>query len=136
MSNIKQLLSQIKDDFEREQFIVAQYETIERLNETITELEAEVARLNVLMRQKAPDLVGSDGIIGNGDTPSEQLICLVQLELLNNISLRQELTAEQCKKVEVYSKIIAPYRAKETKKSNPVEEANTADLLRLVQGDE
>lgn len=45
-----------------------------------------------------------------------ETICLVQLALLNNYSMQRELTLEECKKAEIYTKTIVMLRSKQDKK--------------------
>lgn len=58
--------------------------------------------------------------LGNGTEIEKgndaETICLVQLALLNNYSMQRELTLEECKKAEIYTKTIVMLRSKQDKK--------------------
>jgi hypothetical protein len=66
--------------------------------------------------------------LGNGTeiekgNDAEQ-ICLIQLALLNNYSMQRELTLEECKKSEIYTKTLVLLRSKQEK-----QEVNTIGAL-------
>lgn len=133
MSTIKDLIQEMKDMSELQEFTEKQYKTILELNRKVTELNIEISELKTSLAQSGQ---GSLQLPGADEKSSEQMICEVQLALLNNISMSRELTAEESKKVETYSKILAPIRANVKKAEKPAEKISTAELLKLVQNNE
>lgn len=132
MSTIQDLFAEMKDMAELEKFAEQQYKTIMDLNKKITELNVEIAGLKTSLA-----VTGHDELIipGSGEKPSEQMICEVQLALLNIVSMQRELTAEEITKVEKMSKIMAPFRGVAKKEEKPVATASTAVLLELFKNE-
>lgn len=58
--------------------------------------------------------------LGNGTEVEQgndaEAICLVQLALINNYSMQRELTLEECKKAEIFTKTLILLRSKQDKK--------------------
>lgn len=92
--------------------IIAQTRQVNELRKKLEELSQQCEQLTIEnTRLKA---------LGNG-TEMEQgndaeTICLVQLALLNNYSMQRELTLEECKKAEIYTKTLISLRGKQEKK--------------------
>lgn len=122
----------MKDLAEVEKFAEKQYQTILELNKKITELNVEIGTLKTQLAQAGQ---GSFQIPGQNEKSSEQMICEVQLALLNVASMQGPLTAEESKKVETYSKILATFRNKEKAPEKPIEKAPTATLLELFKNE-
>lgn len=133
MSTINDLIADMKDLAEVEKFAEKQYQTILELNKKITELNVEIATLKTQLAQAGH---GSLHIPGQNEKPSEQMICEVQLALLNQASMQGPLTAEESKKVETYSKILATFRSKEKAPEKPIERLDSDTLLKLVADNE
>jgi uncharacterized coiled-coil protein SlyX len=132
MSTIQDLFAEMKNMAELEKFAEQQYKTILDLNKKITELNVEISGLKTaLSATETSDLKIPEA----GEKPSEQMICEVQLALLNNVSMQRELTAEEITKVEKMSKIMLPYRNSAKKEDKPVESKSTATLLELIKNE-
>ena len=135
MSNIRDLIKQMKTDGEVSAFIEAQYQTILDLNKKNSDLEGEVQHLKSMLNNVIPNDIMSK--ISNPNSPSEQLIAEIQLGRLNQTSMERELTAEEVTKVEKLSKIIQTFRkVDKVKGQEDLSEKPTAELLKLVQNDE
>lgn len=132
MTTIQDLIAQMKDQLELEAFVEQQFTTILDLNKKITELNVEIAGLKTTL---ATVNQGSLKLPGQDEKTSEQMICEVQLALLNNTSMQRELTAEESKKVETYSKIMNGFRSIKKPEEKPVQKVSTAELLQLVKND-
>lgn len=96
----------IKDFDDMRKFAEAQHKTIIELSKKIKKIEDEKATLEVILKtanlpslpdQNHPQLVGLD---------PENYIASVQLEMLKHVSNERELTLEEVRKVEIYSKIL------------------------------
>lgn len=75
---------------------------LEELSKQCEALTIENTRLKVLAPASTTDTSITD----------EESICLVQLALLNNMSMQRELVLEETKKVEIYSKILVALRSR------------------------
>lgn len=101
------------------------------LRKKIDELSGQLEKLTIEnTRLKA---LGADtpGIEPGNDA---ETICLVQLALINNYSMQRELTLEECKKAEIYSKTLLSIRGKEQKKEeNSISNLSTEELLEAMK---
>lgn len=131
MSNINDLIKEMRDMAELEKFTKKQYATILELSKKNTELENEIVHLKVLLESANIPVIGPE--LSSSNDPHEKLICEIQLRRLNEVSMQRELTAEESKKVETYSKILATFRKPNKEQENPVKNVDTADLLQLVK---
>ncbi len=75
---------------------------LEELSRQCETLTIENTRLKALAPASALDVTIAD----------EESICIVQLALLNNLSMQRELVLEETKRVEIYSKILMLLRSK------------------------
>lgn len=130
MATIQDLIAEMKDMAELQKFTEQQYKTILELNKKIVELQTEIATLKTSSLSANPETMG---IPGQDQKPSEQMICEVQLALLNNLSMQRELTAEESKKMETYAKVLATFRSKEKAPEKAVEKVDTATLIKLFK---
>lgn len=130
MSNINEMIENFKDFAELKVYSEAQYTTIVQLSKKIQDLEIERNNLKSILEQSTPLLqVNTDPKIKD-----EETICVRQLQILNNESKNRELTYEECKKVEIYTKILVSLRNKDKNKENDAGKKDTDELLRLVEG--
>lgn len=112
MSNIIGLNKEFQSLVEAEMFVKAQHNTIVSLTKKIQKLEEEKAHLEKLLSSSTP-LVQSErtsSIIQSNSggilTDDEESICRMQLKKLRDKSLTDELTLEEAKRVEIYTKIL------------------------------
>lgn len=107
-------------------FSDAQTATIISLNKKINELNREIERLK---SQNIPSITSS--IVT--DVDDEETIARTQLNLLKNVALTRELTYEETKKVDIYAKLLISLMGRKKEKGLPGDEAETADLLKIVE---
>lgn len=124
-SNFESMVQEFKDFAELKAYSNAQYNTIIDLNKQINKLKNEV--------QVVPS-VQTPGLVTKLFMSPEEEICLMQLQILNDLSKRGSLTLEECRKVEVYSKILNSLRglAKDIKADH--KDISTEELLKLAEG--
>lgn len=66
--------------------------------------------------------------------PDEESICLVQLALLNNMSMQRELTLEETKKTEIFTKVLQSTRGKKPEeKEASIGNLSNEDLLAAMK---
>lgn len=104
----------------------AQFKTIVKLQEENKQLKEENARLETILSVQAPiQVTNIPGIL------SERIVCETQIYLLKERAIRQELTLEEARKLQIYTDILEKIGPRE--KSNELKiEATEAELLHLV----
>ena len=109
----------------------AQYKTILKLTKRISELEQELEKIHESGYSKAADntpvVIPDLSVISD-----EEAICLIELNRLKNRSMREELTAEECKKVETYVRTMLSIREKKAKEPPKTKAMDTAELLKAM----
>lgn len=133
------MLEEVKDLAELRVFSEAQQKTILKLSKKNKELEEEVSHLKKLLESQTP-LVQTDPSVGLPAekflTSDQEAICRMELNKLKQSSFERELTLEEAKRVDIYSKILnvlenSPKTIKVETKSIP-----SQDLMSLVQSEE
>lgn len=131
------MLQNLKDASEKDAFIEAQNKTIIQLTKKIQKLEEERNHLKSLLEQSVP-LVKTEesGIAHRLLTTDEETICATQLKILKDKSMLGELTLEESKKVELFSKILAANRNIPKIFETKSKQLKNEDLLALVEGND
>lgn len=115
---------------EWENFAEAQFQVITNLNKEINQLKQEKKHVEELLKSSVPTLPSA-----TEDTVSpEEQICRDQLRLLNSSSKERELSAEEARKVDVYTKLlISLSNSSGKKKPSEIDHLKNEDLLKLVE---
>lgn len=131
MSNIEHIFGKKTLEQWRE-FAESQFQVITNLNKELEKIKAEKKHAEYLLTQAAPTAVKSEQ-----DTVSpEEQICRDQLRILNSSSKDRELTAEECRKVDIYTKLLIQLsNSSGKKKISEIDGLKTEDLLKLVETD-
>lgn len=129
---IDDMIKNFKDTAEFEAFYEAQQQTIVQLSKKIKFLEDE--KQNLLQQLAAAPVSNVERDPNAPSIKDEEQICTTQLQLLKMNSNSRELTAEECKKVEIYVKVLNMVRGKDTKMEDEYKKKNVDELLSLVQG--
>lgn len=132
MASIDNMLEQFKDIAELKAYAEGQSKTIIELSKKNKKLEDENKKLNSLIEQER--LIGVKSSI-QSNISDEENIARMQLKLLKTFSDDRELTYEESKKVELYTKIVKEFDNKKNKLPNTNSEEKLEDLLRLVKND-
>lgn len=137
MSSIDQMLNQFKEAEEIRAYAEAQYATILELSKKINKLEEDNKHLKSLLENSTPILEEQKKeLLGyNIDAPNEEIISEIQLNKLKAIALDRELTLEETKKFEIFSKVLANLKASQGKNKTIEVKADilsTEDLLKLM----
>ena len=96
--------------------IISQTRQINELRKKLEELSKQCETLTI-ENTKLKALAPASSL--DTTIPDEESICLVQLALLNNMSMQRELTLEECKKTEIYSKVLVTLRNKKPVDDTP-----------------
>jgi cell division protein FtsB len=95
-----------KDPEHLQALVDSQYKTIIELSKRIQELEDELKNKNIspvqtnIIPEQAKDIVKLS-------VSDQETICKIQILKLRDVSLSRELTLEEARKVEIYSKILS-----------------------------
>lgn len=137
--SLDKMLDDVKELADLKAFSDAQQKTIIKLSKKNKELEDEVVHLKKLLESQTP-LIATNPSAG---LPAEKFlstdqeaICRMQLNKLKDVSFERELTLEEAKRVEIFSKILNVLE--NSPKTIKVESKNLSsqDLLTLVQSEE
>lgn len=103
------MLNEAKDLAELRAFSEAQQKTIVKLSKKNKDLEEEITHLKKLLESSAPVIVSDNIPVIQTDkflTSDQEAICRMQLNKLKEVSYERELTLEEAKRVEIFSKIL------------------------------
>lgn len=144
ITSFDKMVSQFKDMASLQGYCNAQYATITELGRQVNVLKEEKASLEKLLKDTVPSLPvgmpvntsvsGSCNIIEFPKyvvSPEEE-ICLQQLHILNSISKNRELTLEEARRLEIYSKIIISLKNAVKDIETPSQQLSNEDLLKLA----
>ena len=99
----------------------------------ILKKQLEVARSSeslMVNQPNSPILDVNSRYIGASD---EETICRMQLEILNKVSMMRELSMEETKKVDIYTKLLIQINSgKKSKPDSGLDSLTDNDLLRIV----
>jgi hypothetical protein len=87
--------------------IISQTKEINVLRKQREQLEAQIAQL-IMENTQFKALNPTTAF----DISDEETICVVQIALLKNLAMQRELTLEECKKTEIYCKVLKDIRSK------------------------
>lgn len=113
-----------------------QFRTILDLKKQIDALKIEKKQLQESLEKNIPVISNNISNISIGIT-NEQLVCETQILLLKDHAVTRELTLEETKKFEIYTKVLENIKSKAPKQSDAHVEKMTDDqLLKLVVDNE
>ena len=129
------MLGEFKEVAELKVFAESQFKTITELNRKLKALEEEKEHLKKLLEQSTPLLIeDKKNFLGfDLDISNEEIICLRQLAMLKEISMERQLTLEETRQCEIFSKILL--NLKSAPKTIKVDSKNLSEkeLLALVE---
>jgi cell division septum initiation protein DivIVA len=132
--SLDKMLDEIKDFSELKAFSDAQKKTILKLSKKNKDLEDEVADLKKQVASKAATVPATTVDASDLFSVSDQeTICRMELSKLKQSSFERELTLEEAKRVDIYSKILNVIE--NNPKTIKVETKNTSneDLINLIE---
>ena len=138
MSNqVDKTVAQYRDFNQLQEFAQAQQNTIVQLSKKIQKLEDERDHLKKLLESTVPLFNEPGKIVTPGKilTSAEEAICVMQLDRLRDISLERELTLEETRRVEIFSKVLASVKNKIKESESRVKQMSDEELLALVEND-
>lgn len=136
VDNISKTILQYKEMSQLQQFAEAQSSTIIQLSKKLKKLEEERDHLKQLLESSVP-ILKDDSKPELGQkflTSSEESICVMQLEKLRDISIGRELTLEEARRVEIFSKVLSASRNSPKVIEFKTKNMSNEELLALVEG--
>jgi hypothetical protein len=117
----------------------AQYKTILNQSKEISKLKAENNKLRDDVERMAKEITVSNAqkslnpnSSSQFDTSDEETICVVQLAMLKSISLNRELTSDETKRFEIFTKTLKLIRGQAGEKEEPTKRLSNEELLALM----
>lgn len=133
--NISKTILQYKELSQLQQYAEAQNSTILQLSKKLKKLEEERDHLKQLLESSVPILKSDDKSLGEKFlTSSEEAICVMQLEKLRDISSGRELTLEEARRVEIFSKVLTASRNSPKVIELKTQKMTNEELLAIVEG--
>lgn len=137
MDSIDKMLEQIKDFASLQKYAEAQYKTILSLSRKVKVLEEQNVELKDLLEKSTPVLneEKKNFVAYQVEASSdEEMIAKVQLARIKEISMDRELTLEEAKRVEIFTKILNTKGS-----SSPImlqtQKMDSEDLLKMLDNE-
>ncbi len=124
-----------KDCAKLQAYSNAQTNTIIELSRKLKGAQDEVSHLKKLLEGSVPLIKAEGSNTGiTSNTNDQEYICRTEINKLRDISRDRELTLEECKKLDIYSKILKDLASNPPKlNESEAKKASTAELLALVK---
>lgn len=131
----KKYLNTFKTEEELKAYIEAQQQSFIEVSKKVRGLEDEndnlKKKIDKLQLQQNKDKVSS---LEAEEISDSEIICLSQIELLKKRTEERELTYEETKKFEVFTKIYEQIKTAKKNNDEKLKETSTEQLLSLVSG--
>ena len=124
-----EMINDYKTLAELQEFAESQFKTIVTQKKKMQEMETEIVHLKKLLEHTAP-VLELDSVFTLND---EETISRTQLQKLRDVSLSRELTLEEARKLEIYSKIINSLETRTKKQVLQSKKLSTDDLVRQLE---
>jgi len=134
--NVSKTIMQYKELSQLQQYAEAQNSTILQLSKKLKKLEEERDHLQELLASSVP-IIKENNKSPLGEkflTSSEEAICVMQLEKLRDISSERELTLEEARRVEIFSKVLTASRNSPKVIELKTQNMSNEELLAIVEG--
>jgi hypothetical protein len=133
---ISKTILQYKEMSQLQEFAEAQSSTIIQISKKLKKLEEERDHLKQLLESSVPILKeDADKLSGQKFlTSSEEAICVMQLEKLRDASSARELTLEEARRVEIFSKVLTAARNSPKVIELKTQHMSNEELLAIVEG--
>jgi hypothetical protein len=139
MSDPKELVDHMTEEYsDNESDLIAlskaQSKTIVSQSKEITQLKKMKEQLEEEVKKLSTEVITVKATGGQQfSTSSSETICVVQLAMLEQLSMHRELTLEESKKVELFSKVLRDEKNKTAKTEEEPVRISDADLIKAMQ---
>lgn len=135
--SLSSMFQETKELSDLQAFCEAQQKSLVSLTKQIKQLEDERDHLKTLLEATTPTIsnpsVAPTNITEKLLTTDQETICRVQLTRLREISLERELTLEETKKVEIFSKILSSIENAPKTIKIDAKKFDSGDLMGLLE---
>ncbi len=132
--NIDQLAKNFKTLKELRQYCNSQYAVITELNKKIVQLEEENKHLQELLSKSTPIIDNASGTLEiYKDISDELATCLMQIKLLREKSQGGELTFEDAKKLDIYTKLLLNLKSGKSSEDGIVKKLSEEELMKAIE---
>lgn len=135
--SLSSMFQETKELSDLQAFCEAQQKSLVSLTKQIKQLEDERDHLKTLLEATTPTIsnpsVAPTSITEKLLTTDQETICRVQLTRLREISLERELTLEETKKVEIFSKILSSIENAPKTIKIDAKKFDSGDLMGLLE---
>lgn len=131
---IDKMAQKFTDLVELQKYCDSQYQLIIDLSKKITNLENERDKLQRQLNEQIRPI--STISPEEANLSDQEAICKQQLRLLRDMSADRDLTLEETKRVEIYTKLLTSLTVKEADKGPKATDLKSADLLSFLNTDE
>jgi|ERR1019366_1138559 hypothetical protein len=134
--NVSKTIAQYREMSQLQQYAMAQEQTLLQMSKKLKKLEEERDHLKQLLESSVPILASENKPLGEKFlTSSEEAICTMQLEKLRDISTGRELTLEEARRVEIFSKVLSASRNSPKVIELKTKHMTNEELLAIVESD-
>lgn len=131
--NIDKMISNFTDFAELQTYANVQYKLTIELSKKIHQLEEENIHLKKLLDKSIPPLEGANKTVEiYQNVDDKEAICLMQIKLLKETSIERELTLEEAKKFDIYTKILVELNKKNAEQPPQEARMSDAELISLM----
>jgi hypothetical protein len=137
--SLDKMLDEIKTLSELRAFSEAQQKTIVKISKKNKELENEIVHLKKLLESQTPIIKTEAENQSVGEkflTSDQEAICRMELNKLKQVSFERELTLEEAKRVDIYSKILNVLENSPKTIKVETKNASSQELISLVQSED
>lgn len=135
MSIFDEMLKEFKDMSSLKDFSREQHEEILKLSSQIEKLKKDNKKLKEQLEIKYPALVNNSemSLVNVEEDDHQELICKNELKKLHTISSERELTYEEAKKLEIYTKVLNQFNSKTKPDERDAKKVSEDILLTMVE---
>jgi sulfur transfer protein SufE len=135
--SFQKMIASIQDVEDLKSFAESQYKTIVDLSKKLSRLEEEKKSLEKLVENSVKQQSPRDPNDKTFEEVSdEEVIARTQLKLLRDVAIERELTLEETKKAETFTKLLLNIKGIDKKEKNDsLKKLNDEDLLKLLEPD-
>lgn len=131
MDQLDEMLEQFKDFASLQKFAEAQQNALQTLSKKVKQLEEENSQLKLQQDTTPKSMIQIDDL---GYGSDEEVISKIQLARLKEVSMERELTLEEAKRVEIFSKIILSKEKNKTFDFS-AKKVDSTDLLKMIENE-
>jgi hypothetical protein len=136
-NQIDEMAAKFKDFADLKAYSGAQYRTIVEQSKKIHALEEEIIHLRKLLENGGSTLIKdpANKIEIYADVTDQEAICRIELKKLKDISIERELTLEEAKRTEIYTKLLLSLTEKSKAPADTAKRLDDSQLLALLTDD-